>query len=360
MIVNYFKNKSGIPKSAAQLSCILLLIVIIIQAMTPDAFAAKNNKVEKSATEESEDPVKDKKKYIKWIDFTVTCPALKDAMNADISSYNTDRHTSWIDILAYLASRNGGNFKGYKKADITSLLEKLDTNVKISDLATNKKLYNYYLEVYEAVLGGMIGEYTAEHNDGNGNVTYEKGYGLKAFSPFAKGYYYGDFDDFGTARSYGYKRHHLGHDMIGSVGTPIIAVESGYVEAVGWNQYGGWRIGIRSFDSKRYYYYAHLRKNHPYNDMYEGKIVSAGEVIGYLGMTGYSPKENTNNINTPHLHYGLQVIFNPVQKDGVNQIWIDMYEMTKFLASSRSPIYKDSQAGEFYSKIRIIDENMPD
>ena len=36
--------------------------------------------------------------------------------------------------------------------------------------------------------------------------------------------------------------------MMGQVGTPVIAVESGYVEALGWNQYGGWRIGIRSFD----------------------------------------------------------------------------------------------------------------
>ena len=38
--------------------------------------------------------------------------------------------------------------------------------------------------------------------------------------------------------------------MMGQVGTPVIAVESGYVEALGWNQYGGWRIGIRSFDKK--------------------------------------------------------------------------------------------------------------
>ena len=44
---------------------------------------------------------------------------------------------------------------------------------------------------------------------------------------------------------------------MGSIGTPIIAVESGTIEHLGWNQYGGWRIGIRSNDKKRYYYYAH-------------------------------------------------------------------------------------------------------
>lgn len=36
--------------------------------------------------------------------------------------------------------------------------------------------------------------------------------------------------------------------MMGQTGTPVVAVESGYVEAIGWNQYGGWRLGIRSFD----------------------------------------------------------------------------------------------------------------
>ena len=43
-----------------------------------------------------------------------------------------------------------------------------------------------------------------------------------------------------------------GYDLMGSIGTPIIAVESGTVEHLGWNQYGGWRIGIRSFDRKRF------------------------------------------------------------------------------------------------------------
>ena len=347
--------------------CILFLaVLLIIQAATCKIFAEENYEEGEGIddtpeqSEKEEKAPEEKKKYIKWIDFTVPHTALKDAMNADISSRKTGGNISWIEILAYLASRNGGNFASYKKTDITVLLDKLDGTNKISDLATNKNLYSYYLEAYSAVLGGMVGSYTVEQKDEAGNVTYEQKYGLKAFSPFARGYYYGDFDDFGNSRSYGYKRRHLGHDMTGSVGTPIIAVESGYVEAVGWNRFGGWRIGIRSFDGKRYYYYAHLRKNHPYNDIYEGKIISAGEVIGYLGMTGYSTKENTNNINTPHLHYGLQIIFNPVQKDGVNQIWIDLYEITKFLAANRSAVYKDAKSGEFYSKIRIIDDNMPD
>ena len=161
-------------------------------------------------------------------------------------------------------------------------------------------------------------------------------YGLKAFSPIAKGFPYSDFDDFGVARSYGFKRQHLGHDMMGQVGTPVVAVESGYVEALGWNQYGGWRLGIRSFDHKRYYYYAHLRKNYPYQSGLEvGSVVQAGDVIGYLGRTGYSRTENTNNIDDPHLHFGLELIFDESQKDSNNEIWVSCYELVKFLNLNR-------------------------
>ena len=52
-----------------------------------------------------------------------------------------------------------------------------------------------------------------------------------------------------------------------------------------------WRIGIRSFDKRRYYYYAHLRQNSPFQKgLKEGSVVTAGDVIGYMGHTGYSKK----------------------------------------------------------------------
>ena len=71
--------------------------------------------------------------------------------------------------------------------------------------------------------------------------------------------------------------------MLSSVGTPVVAVESGIITHLGWNQYGGWRIGIRSLDGKRYYYYAHLRKGHPYAPgLDEGVLVRAGDLIGYV------------------------------------------------------------------------------
>lgn len=146
--------------------------------------------------------------------------------------------------------------------------------------------------------------------------------------------------------------------MMGQVGTPVIAVESGYVEAIGWNQYGGWRLGIRSFDGKRYYYYAHLRKNYPYHkSLKQGSIITAGDVIGYLGRTGYSRTENTNNIDEAHLHFGLQLIFDESQKEGNNEIWVDCYELTKFLSMNRSETLKNQETKEYD---RIYDMKDPD
>lgn len=292
--------------------------------------------------------------FIKWVDFNVTYQALSDCMDYDIKTYNTKNHTSWVKLLAYIAATGGGNFDSYKQSRLKKITDEIENGKTIEEMAKDVKYYSYYEEAYRAVLGGFLGEFEIERDDG----TFEKKYGLKAFLPIAKGYSYSHFDDFGASRSYGFKRKHLGHDMMGSVGTPVVAVESGYVECVGWNQYGGWRIGIRSFDKHRYYYYAHLRRDHPYNDMYEGKIVTAGDVIGYLGMTGYSTKENVNNINTPHLHWGMQLIFDESQKEANSEIWIDVYAITRLLEKNRSAVVKNEAEKEYYRKYQMFEKGI--
>lgn len=296
----------------------------------------------------------EKNNYIKWVDFTPTYTALNDTAKLDINSHNDPNATityNWIELLSYLACKYGGNFKNYKSKDLYELTEKLKSGINMNELTKDLKNYSYYFEAYDAVLHEFIGEYEIANE-----TNYERKYGIKVFLPIAKNYSFSHYDDFGNSRSYGYKRVHLGNDLMGSIGTPIIAVETGTVEALGWNQYGGWRIGIRSFDKKRYYYYAHLRKDHPYvKNLSEGDIVFAGDVIGYLGMTGYSTKENVNNINIPHLHFGIQLIFDESQKDGTNQIWINVYEIIEFLRKNQSEVYRIEEEKEYYSKNNIID-----
>ena len=297
-----------------------------------------------------------KKDFIKWVDFNVTADCLNKAANLDITSHqkNETIKYNWIELLAYLACKNGGNFKNFKSSDLDNLVAKLQKGKTIEELTSSMKYYNYYYESYSAVLGGFIGDYSVQVQSDDGSKIYEQKYGLKAFLPIAKNYSFSHYDDFGNSRSYGFKRTHLGNDLMGSIG-----IESGIVENLGWNQYGGWRIGIRSFDSKRYYYYAHLRKNHPYNNgLKQGMTVTAGDVIGYLGMTGYSIKENVNNINVPHLHFGMQLIFDDSQVDSPNEIWINVYNIIEFLKNNRSEVYMSNTDSKDYDrKVDFFVEN---
>jgi murein DD-endopeptidase MepM/ murein hydrolase activator NlpD len=229
----------------------------------------------------------------------------------------------------------------------------------MDELTKGFKYYSYYVEAYGAVLSGFVGEYDIEELDRDGDGKHwEKRYGIKVFSPIAKCYPYYHYDDFGNQRSYGWSRPHLGNDLMGQVGTPVSAVEGGVVEALGWNEFGGWRIGIRSFDTKRYYYYAHLRKDHPFRkDLAVGSVVKSGDVVGYLGRTGYSNEENVNNLKTAHLHFGMQLIFDESQKECDNEIWIDVYEIVRLLENKRSEVKKDPDTKDYFRLYDIRDRS---
>lgn len=271
---------------------------------------------------------------IRWVDLQVGAEALEYAINRDIDSAGREKHLDFIDILALSGCRTGGKctLSSVKKA-AADLEEDRSAEELAGDL---RKYFDYYRTAYQAAYGGLVGAFAIE-KDGESIAQY----GLKAFSPIAAGYGYSHCDDFGVARSFGFKRKHLGNDLMGSLGTPIVAVEGGIIEAMGWNRYGGWRIGIRSFDGKRYYYYAHLQKDRPFAPgLAEGDTVDAGDLIGFMGRTGYSDKENVNNIECVHLHFGMELIFDESQKECNSEIWVDVYPLVKLLSRHRSSLVK--------------------
>ena len=288
---------------------------------------------------------------IRWVDFKVPYESLEYAMDADIETYEKEKHISWIDILSVAACRTGGKcgLSSVKKA-VKELQSDASPEALLGDLF---KYYDYYHDSFSATLGGLLGSYAIEVGG-----EWKPTYGLKAFSPVAAGYGYSHCSDFGVGRSFGFKRKHLGNDLMGGLGTPIVAVEGGVVEALGWNRYGGWRVGIRSFDSKRYYYYAHLQKDHPFAEgLQQGDIVQAGDLIGFMGRTGYSDKENVNNIETVHLHFGLQLVFDESQKECNSEIWIDVYDIVRLLSSHRSTVTKTADGWKRAYPYKDLDEN---
>lgn len=277
---------------------------------------------------------------IRWVDFQVPYESLKFALDRDVATFEQEKHLDWIDILSVAACRTGGKcgLTSVKKAADELSYDKSPEEL----LGSLYKYYDYYRRSFDAALGGLVGAYAIEVNG-----QWKQHYGLKAFSPIAAGYGYSHCSDFGVSRSFGFKRKHLGNDLMGALGTPIVAVEGGVVEALGWNRYGGWRIGIRSFDSKRYYYYAHLQKDHPFaKDLEVGDIVHAGDLIGFMGRTGYSDRENVNNIETVHLHFGMQLIFDESQKECNSEIWINVYDIVRLLSEHRSSVVKTADGWE--------------
>lgn len=141
----------------------------------------------------------DGKEYIKWVSFDVTYPALKKAMDLDISSHNKDGYKyNWIEILSYLGAKYGGKFSKYKEIDMNTFVERLEAGEKVEDITKDMKFYSYYLEAYTAVLGEFVGNYKIQVLDAEGNIQWQDKYGLKVFSPIAAGYSYNGYDDFGA------------------------------------------------------------------------------------------------------------------------------------------------------------------
>ena len=174
------------------------------------------NQMSNISTEELVEDLEKEKSYIKWVDFKGTAVVLKKLADTDINSHvnNEQIQFNWIELMAYLGCKYGGELSLFKDKDLENLLNSLREGKTMNELTANMKLYNYFFQSYDAIFHEYIGEYEIATVDEQGNKKYVKKYGLKAFSPIAKNYYFSHYKDFGSARSYGYRRVHLGNDLL--------------------------------------------------------------------------------------------------------------------------------------------------
>ena len=131
-------------------------------------------------------------------------------------------------------------------------------------------------------------------------------------------------------RTYKGNRTHEGTDVMGDINKdgiyPVVSVSDGYISNIGWLELGGWRIGITS-PSGIYYYYAHLDS---YAKEYkEGDVIRAGDIIGYMGSTGYSKVEGTKNKFPVHLHFGIYITPDPDIAADYEEIALNPYNILK-------------------------------
>lgn len=113
-------------------------------------------------------------------------------------------------------------------------------------------------------------------------------------------------DSWMQSRTFGGNRGHEGCDIMASLNIrghyPVISVCNGVVEKIGWLPQGGYRIGVRGSNGA-YFYYAHL---YDYaRDFTPGDKVVAGELLGFMGDSGYSEVEGTVGNFDVHLHFGI-------------------------------------------------------
>ncbi|NBJ69245.1 MULTISPECIES: M23 family metallopeptidase [Clostridia] len=119
--------------------------------------------------------------------------------------------------------------------------------------------------------------------------------------PVSISYNYSYRSTWGDRRGFGGLRIHEGTDIFADYGTPVKSTTYGVVEMMGWNLYGGWRIGIRDIYNI-YHYYGHMSGYE--DDIEVGTVVKPGDVLGGVGSTGYGPP-GTSGKFPPHLHYGM-------------------------------------------------------
>ncbi|TPG68789.1 LysM peptidoglycan-binding domain-containing protein [Brevibacillus laterosporus] len=124
--------------------------------------------------------------------------------------------------------------------------------------------------------------------------------------PLKKGTWYEQvYNTYGDGRVWGADaqgRNHEGIDIMAFHGMPVFSSTDGTINRLGWNTMGGWRVNITHSSGKYRMYYAHLSAFAP--NIKVGSSVKAGQLIGFVGDTGYGPS-GTTGMFVPHLHFGL-------------------------------------------------------
>lgn len=131
-------------------------------------------------------------------------------------------------------------------------------------------------------------------------------------------------DSWMTERTYGGKRGHEGTDIMASENVPglypVVSMTDGIVRQKGWLEKGGYRLLIEA-PLGACFYYAHLDS---YADIEEGDEVRAGQVIGFMGNTGYGKKEGTKGKFDVHLHLGIY-LYPGGEEESINPYWVLKY-----------------------------------
>lgn len=244
-----------------------------------------------------------------------------------INEYKNDRTNSKIKTLDEdELNKVRKSIINYTKEELLeNILEKsrkksLNIHIKVTSYMYHNNAIAHFVEkmcVKQLKIEGELEEYLIKIY---GNVNYFP----IAYLNSNKGTYPYD-NSWGSSRDYGGNRKHEGIDIMYSENkpdvVPIVSVSDGTIVKKGWLELGGNRLLIKTRDNMKFYY-AHLASYA--QGLEEGMKVRAGQLIGYMGNTGYGP-EGTKGKFDVHLHFGMYF------SEKGEEISINPYFLLKFL-----------------------------
>lgn len=241
--------------------------------------------------------------------------------------------------MATAATELSGDWEAYKEENYIEVLRGYNQKM-LNDQYAYDDTYKTYVDVYQQAYGDIecfvipMESYEkkkkkrvkVKYTDANGNTRtkykYEYEYEVRLRSPG-----YRIYDDFGAERNYKERTRHKGNDTIADEGVPLISMTDGVLERVGWNEHGGWRIGVRA-PNGAYFYYAHMEEygwEIAEGDLQQGDKIKAGQLLGYIGDTGYGPPGTEGKfVNHLHLQIGVKI------EDYEGDFWVNPYNAMKF------------------------------
>lgn len=210
--------------------------------------------------------------------------------------------------------------KGIKSSELLSVLM-LDNNFNLSDLEFENYSKDRFLDSYNYKMNKRPEQFNALINAYQ-SILEDLVYFPVPISTKNEKATVSYENSWLAERTYGGKRGHEGTDLMASIKEPgyypVVSMTDGYIEKIGWLEKGGWRIGVRS-TSGAYFYYAHM---YGYADgLSEGSNVKAGELLGYMGDTGYG-EEGTSGKFAVHLHLGVYIKTDNFPELSVNPYWL--------------------------------------
>nr|WP_307990231.1 M23 family metallopeptidase [uncultured Niameybacter sp.] len=286
---NQFVAFEGIENMKKLIGILLIAVgVILIFSKCSGGLKAKEEKSSKETTKVEQQISKG---YIDYMqDLNIGAKTLDEMLKLSLKYQKDYAYTLAVwAVESYKGVSNEEIKKCIKEKDITNLLDEFG-------------MYDHAAQVYKQFI-----------------------YDIECF-PIKEKNVYTYKNGWKEARSYKGDRLHYGIDIMSKEEEAgkiqVRSMTDGVVENIGWNQVGGYRVGIRS-ENGAYFYYAHL-DSYPKNLKQEDRV-KAGQVIGLMGDTGYG-EEGTRGKFPVHLHIGIAV-----KTPSNEEFWVNPYSILEYL-----------------------------